>query len=398
MRKLWRAGAILAALALAVTGCARGPATPEPSGTSSATGTDSQSGQPSEPGDNSCETLAGNLSLEEQIGQLYMVGVPATATAVPANVRKLLAAGQVGAVILVGSTTGGAAKVSQLTGTIAEIAPRTPIIVATDQEGGQVQHLQGDGFERMPSALQQGKLPDAEVKTRSGVWGNQLLQAGVMYNLAPVADTVPANVGTRNQPIGALQRGFGSDPKAVSAKVTAAVSGYRSAGVATAIKHFPNLGAVAGNTDNTRTVVDSVTKPDSPTMAPFKAGITAGTSSVMISNASYKLIDPGTPAVFSKKVIDLLRTGLKFEGVIVSDGLGAAAAVGSTPVEDRGAMFLDAGGDLVVNVDASSIEAMVAQTIARAKTDPEFATAVKLKAARVLALKTEVGLLDCTRG
>lgn len=393
MRRFWQVGAVLTAAAIAFAGCARGPATP---GTTTGATSVTTGAPTSDPADNTCTAVAGRLSVEEQVGQLFMVGIPATATTVPSGVRALLAAGKVGAVILVGNTTGGVTQVSQLTGAIASISPRTPIVVAVDQEGGLVQHLQGEGFEKMPSALEQAKLPDAEIRTRSGVWGNQLLQAGVMYNLAPVADTVPANLGSGNKPIGALQRGFGSDPKVVGAKVTAAVTGYREAGVATSLKHFPNLGNVTGNTDHTRTVVDGVTGPDSPAIEAFRAGIAAGATSVMISNAVYTKIDAGTPAVFSKRVIGLLRDGLKYDGVIISDDLGAAAAVGSTPVEDRGVMFLDAGGDLVINVDASSIEAMVAQAIARAKTDTGFAGSVQQKAARVLALKTAVGLLDCT--
>ncbi len=393
VRSVWRLGAVLAAVAIGLAGCARGPVQTGPTGTATSGPT---TARPSQTPDNTCTAVAGRLNLEQQIGQLFMVGVAATATTVPSDVRELLTTGKAGAVILVGNTTGGVSQVSKLTGSIAAISPHTPVVVAVDQEGGQVQHLQGEGFERIPSALEQGKLPDAEVKTRSGVWGNQLLQSGVMYNLAPVADTVPATIGTLNRPIGALQRGFGADLTTVSAKVSAAVSGYRGAGVATAVKHFPNLGMVTGNTDHTRTVIDSVTGPTSPAIGAFKAGIAAGTSSVMISNAVYTQIEPGTPAVFSKKVIGLLRDGLRFGGVIISDDLGAAAAVGSIPVEDRGVKFLDAGGDLVINVDASSIEAMFAQTVARAKADPEFAATVKTKAARVLALKTQVGLLDCT--
>jgi beta-glucosidase-like glycosyl hydrolase len=61
-----------------------------------------------------------------------------------------------------------------------------------------------------------------------------------------VADVVPADLGSANAPIGALRRGYGSDPETVAAKASAFVRGMDRAGVATAVKHFPGLGRGAG--------------------------------------------------------------------------------------------------------------------------------------------------------
>ena len=65
----------------------------------------------------------------------------------------------------------------------------------------------------------------------------------------PVADVVPMPMVWVNQPIGQLRRGYGPSPKTVAAKVTAFTEGMDRAGVATAVKHFPGLGRVRGNTD-----------------------------------------------------------------------------------------------------------------------------------------------------
>lgn len=393
-RSRLRRACLLPAAALALSACAHAPvpgtATPATSAvTASATATASSA--------ESCTHLAASLSVERQVGQLFMAGIPSTSTTVPADVAALLQKGLVGSVILVGDTDSGIDGVARLTRRIQSAGSGgQPVIVAADQEGGLVQRLQGGDFDTIPSALEQGRLPDRTLTGDATVWGGQMQQAGVLFNLAPVADVVPASLGTGNAPIGALRRGFGSDPAVVAEKVTAVVKGFHNAGIATSVKHFPNLGAVTGNTDTTAHVVDTVTDADSPALSTFRAGIAAGTQSVMVSNAVYERIDPDHPATFSPQVISLLRDGLGFSGVIVSDDLGDAAAVSAVPSAQRGLAFLAAGGDLAVVVDGPRVDDMVAATVAKARADQDFASLVTDKAARVLKLKATVGLVACS--
>lgn len=397
-RMLLKAGGVAAALGIALTGCARGPVA-ETGGPTSAAGFSSaatSSSTPTGPAAGSCEALAQTLTLERQVGQLFMVGIPSTASSVPQQVSTMIAAGKVGSVILVGDTTSGVDGVARLTTHLVAISPTLPVMVAADQEGGNVQRLRGAGFDRIPSATQQSRQSDSDLRFNAAQWGGQLQQAGVTYNLAPVGDVVPRSLGNGNPPIGRLNRGFGSDPAVVSAKVTAVIKGYHNANVATAIKHFPGLGKVTKNTDTAADVVDTETSADSASLEPFRAGIAAGTNSVMVSNATYTLIDSRNPAAFSSTVMSLLREDLGFNGVIISDDLGSAKAVGATPVDDRGVRFLSAGGDLVLNVDSTSVEGMVAHVVAKAKTEPAFASEIATKTARVLKLKASTGLVTCS--
>jgi beta-N-acetylhexosaminidase len=386
-----RAG-LCVALALLVTGCAL-PAETSPA----ASGTERPGSAHGSPATDSCEALAASLPVEQQVGQLFMVGIESTAPAVTKEISVLVSSGRVGAVILVGNTTGGRQSVSLLTTQLSSLSkPDLPVIIAADQEGGLVQRLQGPGFDTIPSAVEQAKMPDDKLAESSMVWGSQLQAAGVQFNLTPVADVVPAEIGTRNQPIGALRRGFGSDPNIVADKVVSVVDGYARANVATSVKHFPNLGAVIGNTDTTERVVDSVTGPDSPLLEGFRAGIDAGANSVMMSNAVYSLIDPDNPAVFSPAVMRLLRDDLGFTRVVISDDLGAAAAVKGVPAAERAKRFLVAGGDLALNVDAATLLPMYEEVLRLTRSDADFAADVTTKAARVLRLKSEVGLVGCT--
>jgi beta-N-acetylhexosaminidase len=318
----------------------------------------------------------------------------------PAFVSSTLGAVHVGAILLVGQATTGTRAVATAASrarTVAGAPAGVRAIVAADQEGGLVQHLKGPGFEPIPSASEQAQLAPSQLRTRAKEWGEDLRAASVDLDLAPVADVVPASVGTANMPIGALHRGYGSDPSSVGRHVAAFVSGMGQAGVATAVKHFPGLGKVRGNTDVTAGVVDRVTTRDDPDLAPFGAGIEAGAGFLMVSLATYSKIDPDNRAVFSETVIDgMVRKDLGFDGVVLSDDLGAAAEVKAVPPAQRALRFLRAGGDMIVTVEVSVLPAMTQTVIAAAKSSRSFRSAVDQHVLRVLTAKRAIGLLTCS--
>ena len=101
-------------------------------------------------------------------------------------------------------------------------------------------------------------------------------------------------------------------------------------------------------------------------------------------------------AVFSSAIIEgVLRERLGFDGVVISDDLGVAASVASYPVAERGTLFLQAGGDMVIVADAAAAQQMVDATLAVAQADAEFAAELATKVARLLALKQSYGLMNC---
>lgn len=344
-----------------------------------------------EPSVPACTAAAARLSLAGQVGQLLMVGVSGELDAAE---RKAIQAQRVGSVVLLGNSTAGVTRTRVLTDAIGKLTTGSPILVAVDQEGGVVQRLAGPGFDTISSAARQAALPDAALTERAEHWGSQLADAGVQLDLAPVADVVPASKRSTNQPIARLGRGYGSDPVKVSAKVRAVIAGLHAGGVGATVKHFPGLGEVTGNTDFAHTVVDTVTSATHPGLRPFRDAARDGVDAVMISSATYRRIDPDHIAVFSPRVIGLLRDW-GFTNVVISDDLGAAAALRSVPVRDRAARFVSAGGDLAINADPSLTAAMADGLVRKAKADPAFARMVGASAARVLALKARLGLLTC---
>jgi len=103
-------------------------------------------------------------------------------------------------------------------------------------------------------------------------------------------------------------------------------------------------------TDFTSSVVDTETTRTDSYLAPFRDAIAAGIPFVMVALATYQQIDPSTLAVFSPVVQrQLLRDSLAFNGVVVSDDLGATAAVANITPADRAVNFLAAGGDLIIS-------------------------------------------------
>jgi beta-N-acetylhexosaminidase len=160
-------------------------------------------------------------------------------------------------------------------------------------------------------------------------------------------------------------------------------------------KHFPGLGRVAGTTDFTANVVDNVTTANDPYLNSFRAAVGAGVPMVMVALATYTKIDPAQLAVFSPTVMRLLRNGLGFNGVIVSDDMGQAAAIQAVPVANRAVDFLTAGGDLITSQSLAPAEQMAAGVLAKASGSAAFRATVDDAARRVLAAKKAAGLLPC---
>jgi beta-N-acetylhexosaminidase len=335
-------------------------------------------------------SLVDGWTLEEKVGQILMVGLPVAGPFQPTF--DMLRDGQIGGVFLHGRTKAGRQPVKNLVDAAIDVAARErePLFVATDQEGGAVQVLRGPGFSDIPSALDQAALAAPDLRKQSEVWGEELAAAGVNLNLAPVLDLVPQSAAESNAPIGFFGRNYGYTAESVITHGNAFAQGQRDAGVQTSIKHFPGLGRVAGNTDDTAGVTDTVTGPDAASVAVFDAGIEAGSGLVMMSSAIYSRIDPDAPAVFSPTVVGLVREH-GFDGVIISDDLSAAVQVASVPPGERAVRAVDAGVDMVLASARPSVApAMVDALIRTARDDPDFAAKVDAAAARVVAAKADL--------
>jgi beta-N-acetylhexosaminidase len=337
----------------------------------------------------------------QRAGQLFAVGIAGS----PASeVARAVAAYHFGSLMFGTTTTASLTEIRQVTAADQALASAAAtahvrFFIAADQEGGEVQRLRGPGFAAIPSAVTQGEQAPGTLQREAAGWGRELRRAGVNLDLAPVMDVVPPGTAARNQPIGALRREFGSDPQTVAAHGVAFLRGLRQAGVAATAKHFPGLGRVTGNTDLSAGVVDPVTAPRDPYLGSFQAAIDAGVPFVMLSLASYPRIDPRHLAVFSSRTMrTLLRQQMHFGGVIISDDMGAAAAVASLSPAARAIGFLSAGGDMILSDSLPAAAAMDTAVLGAMKRDPAFRLVADAAVMRVLVAKQAYALLSCPAG
>lgn len=395
-----RRTALGAVALLTLAACGTDAAAPNGGATESASVTSSASADPTstdEPTLSCVAQTAAELSPQQKAAQLVLVGMT-TSTIGTATTQ--IADGYASGVFLLSGwpSTDTAASAAEQVHQLREVTAGIDTWVAIDQEGGQVQQLKGPDASVIPSALQQGQMDPAELQSEAAVWAGELAEAGADINLAPVADVVPTQIGKQNAPIGLYDRQFGSEPQAVTDSVIAFMQGMQDGGVLPTVKHFPGIGRILGNTDQTAVgISDQVMTADDELLQPFQAAIDAGAPIVMISTAKFPNIDPDNVAAFSTAVIDdLLRDSMGFEGVVISDDLGVAKSVADVPVDERITRFIGAGGDVVLTAQPSQAATMNDAVVSLYDEDPQFADKVDAAVERVLTLKDANGQLPCS--
>ncbi len=230
----------------------------------------------------------------------------------------------------------------------AEASPvRSPLLLMTDQEGGEVRRLPG------PPALSEkqiGASASAPALARAAGAGaaRTLAGAGLNVNLAPVLD-VYRRAGNF---IDRYQRSYSNNPSRVAQLGGAFISGQQPGDVAATAKHFPGLGAAGAeqNTDAQPVVLDvPLSRLRTIDEAPYRRAIAAGVRLVMASWALYPALDPGRPAGISPAVIGgELRGRLGFRGVTITDAITAGSLRAFGGLGARGVLAARAGVDLIL--------------------------------------------------
>ncbi len=215
------------------------------------------------------------------------------------------------------------------------------LIIAIDEEGGDVTRLEAAAGSSYPGNLALGAVDDVDLtRAVARSMGAELAAAGIDLDLAPVADV---NSNPINPVIGV--RSFGARPGPVARLTAAWIAGLQDAGVAACAKHFPGHGATSLDSHLDLPVVDE--DPHQGALEPFRAAIAAGVQAVMSAHIVVPTID-SLPATISAKIMTgLLREDLGFDGLVVSDGLEMRAIAGGVGIVDGTVMALAAGCDLL---------------------------------------------------
>ncbi|MFI6930566.1 glycoside hydrolase family 3 protein [Streptomyces sp. NPDC050287] len=238
------------------------------------------------------------------------------------------------------------ASPDQLAALTAQLrAERDDVLVAIDEEGGDVTRLEVGTGSSFPGNNALGAVDDVELtKEVARELGRRLAACGVNFNWAPSADV---NSNPANPVIGV--RSFGADPDLVARHTAAYVTGLQSAGVAACTKHFPGHGDTAVDSHHTLPRIDAeaVVLRDRE-LTPFRAAIAAGTRAVMTAHILVPTLDPDRPATLSHRILtDVLRGELGYDGLIVTDGMEMRAIAATYGIERGSVLALAAGADAI---------------------------------------------------
>jgi beta-N-acetylhexosaminidase len=215
---------------------------------------------------------------------------------------------------------------------------REDVVIAIDEEGGDVTRLEAGTGSSYPGSGALGVVDDVDLTERvARSLGAELADAGVNLDFAPVADV---DTNPQNPVIGI--RSFGADSGLVARHVAAFVDGLQGAGVAACAKHFPGHGDTSEDSHIALPVVDSV---EHVALEPFRAAIEAGVQSIMTAHIVVRALGEA-PATLSRAILhDLLRDELGFRGLVVSDALEMKAVSATVGVEEGAVRAVAAGAD-----------------------------------------------------
>jgi beta-N-acetylhexosaminidase len=249
--------------------------------------------------------------------------------------------GGLGAVCWFAGNVTGAQQAAGLSAALHELGPS--LLVASDEEGGDVTRLEAGRGSRFPSAAALGRVDDVEATERlAGQLGRLVRSLGVDLALAPSVDV---NADPDNPVIGT--RSFSADPSVVARHGAAVVRGLQGAGVAACAKHFPGHGSVDVDSHTDLPVLDAdLATLEARELPPFDAALRAGVRTVMTGHLVVPALDPDAPATCSPAALTLLRSR-GFDGVVISDALDMAAVAAPAGLGAAAVRALAAGVDLL---------------------------------------------------
>jgi len=318
----------------------------------------------------------------------------------PASLLSLIRAGDVGGVIFFGNNYRSKA---QFTAAVRELqtanwattnpARAYPLLLMTDQEGGYIKRLPGAPYHSEKWIGARGTaVGRARQARQAGAGAAATLQSlGLNVNLAPVIDVYRAAGDFDDQ----YQRSYSTNPEIVSSLGADFISAEQGGGVAAAAKHFPGLGAAATsqNTD-LRPVTIGLSKAtlQSNDEQPYQAAIAANVDLVMVSWAVYPNLGSSVPAGLSAPIVQgQLRDRLHFQGVTISDAIGAGALSSYGSSQARALRAAQAGMQLILASDSLGQGSQCLEALAIGyKTGRLPAAAFRATVTQILALRASL--------
>jgi beta-N-acetylhexosaminidase len=289
------------------------------------------------------DSIYGNMSLQEKIGQLFMPVIFSSDPKVKTDeIKNLIQNQYIGGIIF---SKGGPKRQAKLNNEYQALS-RTPLLMAMDAEWGLAMRL--DSTFAYPWNMTLGAITNNKIVEKVGKRiGEQTKRMGMHINFAPVVDI---NTNPANPIIG--NRSFGEDRRNVTEKSLAFMTGMQSAGILANAKHFPGHGDTDTDSHKTLPTINfSKERIDSIELFPYKRLIREGLASVMVAHLNVPSLEEkdNYPSSLSKTIVtDLLKGQLGFNGLIFTDALNMKGASDfKEPGEIDLAAFL-AGNDVLL--------------------------------------------------
>ncbi|PZL75888.1 beta-hexosaminidase [Enterococcus plantarum] len=328
--------------------------------------------------------LMKSMSLEEKVGQLFLARVPIEAQ------QESLQEYHLGGYLLFGRDMENETpnSLKEKIYSYQEVS-KIPLFITSDEEGGTVSRLSGGNglvtkpFKSPMEIYQEAGLTGirSDIQQKSAV----LRSYGIQVGLFPDAD-----VATDPEAF-IYDRTIGVDAEKTSEYVKASVEALKKQQIASTLKHFPGYG---DNRDSHVEIVYDTRSLETlrgNDFLPFKAGIAAGTDSIMVSHNIVTSIDDTMPASISQPVHDLLRNELGFQGVIMTDDMDMAGLADFITQEEAGLAALKSGNDLILS---SSFQVQIPYVIQAIEQGSYSEEALNQSVYRVLKMKSDLGLLN----
>lgn len=348
---------------LALSGCAGDGS----NGTGGPTGVDGSGGEGAGDGQNPEDAAAaaraavderiGAMTLEQKVAQLFIVTPEALVEGVSQvtqagdMTREGVTAHPVGGIVYFAQnlldpeqTTTMLANVKQFYADAGNVAP----FIAVDEEGGTVVRVADNeafGAQDVGDASALGSAGDTEAAKRAAEQiADYLMPLGFNLDFAPVADVVNP---LRSDTMGL--RSFSSDAAVAADMVRAEVEGFRDKKMLCCAKHFPGIGAAAGDSHEGAITIEATNEElETVDLVPFRAAIEAGVPMIMVGHVSLpNIVGDSTPAPLSSAVVQgMLRDSLGYTGIIVTDSLSMGAITDYYTPAEAAVAALKAGCDI----------------------------------------------------
>ena len=252
--------------------------------------------------------------------------------------------GRIGGVLIHGWNFSSSTQLRSIANELQQAAAQggqPPLLIAVDQEGGQVKTVSW-----IPPTLSPPQMgPSDTARTQGRKTGGALVGLGVNTDFAPVAD-VPASTSSFMYRQG---RTWSFSSRETARLANAFALGLGDRGALATMKHFPGLGFATKNTDDFVVHIDATKSELAPGLRPYRHAVANGVPLVMLSNAVYRAYDRSHAAGWSRPIgTTLLRGELGFHGVTITDSLDGAANTRGIPTNPLALKAAKAGTDMLL--------------------------------------------------